>query len=495
MKVSHIFFLLILTSYACTPKTAKKVETPAEPEVVEVQTPDEDLSPCKNWENASNKDELMSAHVLYKDRLREIKSLKRKDAAANESRIDELYGLAFDYWSVVFEGAPAADGRRPDHFDDGVKIYEHFYAKATTEAEKKIQINKIMGLYDERAECYGDKAYMLGAKAFDYYYKYPEMKTQEENYQNFKASMDMYKNKADYFILNPFTALLSNMIIKEKISLEEGKKYAGYIRNSLAHGLANAKTERAKEPWLVVQDYVPAILDQLEGVKGFYDCNHFKEKYLTAWRDNPNDCDAIVSVIGKMRWGGCADSDSDLSEARAAYNSNCRQEVVTSGPSCRSFLQDGNYQEAIDCYSEKGANAADATKRAQYNLFVAKIYYGELKRYADARKYARKALKDRPNWGEPYILIGKLYASSGPLCGSGRGWKSQVVTWPAIDKWKKAKAVDSSVASEANKLINKYRQYMPSVEDIFQRQLKEGDSFTVPCWIQESTRVRPAPKK
>ena len=90
------------------------------------------------------------------------------------------------------------------------------------------------------------------------------------------------------------------------------------------------------------------------------------------------------------------------------------------------------------------------------------------------------------------MLIGKLYASSGPLCGPGRGWDSQVVTWPAIDKFSYAKSIDPSVAEEANKLIRDYRRYMPSKEDIFQRRLSKGDVFKVPCWIQEKTIVRPA---
>ena len=79
-----------------------------------------------------------------------------------------------------------------------------------------------------------------------------------------------------------------------------------------------------------------------------------------------------------------------------------------------------------------------------------------------------------------------------PSVGSGRGWNSQVVTWPAIDKFQKAKQLDPSVADEANKFIRQYRQYMPKKEDIFQRRIKAGDSFKVPCWIQENTTVRTA---
>ena len=109
-----------------------------------------------------------------------------------------------------------------------------------------------------------------------------------------------------------------------------------------------------------------------------------------------------------------------------------------------------------------------------------------------ARSYAQQASEVRPNWGAPYLLIGRMYASSGPLCGPGRGWDSQVVVWAALDMWNRAKSVDSGSAAEAQKLINQYAQYMPKREDVFQRGLKTGDSFFIGCWIQRSTTIRTA---
>ena len=96
----------------------------------------------------------------------------------------------------------------------------------------------------------------------------------------------------------------------------------------------------------------------------------------------------------------------------------------------------------------------------------------------------------KSGWGEPYLLIGKLYASSGPLCGPGRGWDSQIVTWPAIDKWEYAKSIDPASAKEANSLIARYKQYMPNKEDVFFRTLNVGQSFYVGCWIKETTKIR-----
>jgi hypothetical protein len=123
-------------------------------------------------------------------------------------------------------------------------------------------------------------------------------------------------------------------------------------------------------------------------------------------------------------------------------------------------------------------------------LRIANIYYAYLKNFPKSREAALQAARFQPGWGDPYILIGTLYASSGPLCGSGRGWDSQVVVWPAIDMWNRAKSIDGRTTSKANNLINKYSQYMPTVGDIFQRNLQEGQDYFVPCWIQESTKIR-----
>jgi len=61
----------------------------------------------------------------------------------------------------------------------------------------------------------------------------------------------------------------------------------------------------------------------------------------------------------------------------------------------------------------------------------------------------------------------------------------------AVDKFQKAKQVDSSVADEANELIRRYSPYFPSRDDIFFKpELQEGQSFFVGGWIGESTVCR-----
>ena len=155
-------------------------------------------------------------------------------------------------------------------------------------------------------------------------------------------------------------------------------------------------------------------------------------------------------------------------------------------------LQNADYNCAVETFEQAVSETEDPEKKAKYLLLIAKIYNAHLKNFPQARAYALKAAEVKPNWGEPYILIGRLYASSGPLCGPGRGWDSQIVVWPAIDMWNKAKSVDPEAAAEANKWINRYAQYMPTREDVFIRNLQAGQNFSVGCWIQRTTKIRTA---
>ena len=204
---------------------------------------------------------------------------------------------------------------------------------------------------------------------------------------------------------------------------------------------------------------------------------------------NPDDCDVVRTVYSRLVFAECPKDNEKFKELIRIGNENCRPEP---GPAeiAYQLLREAKYPEAVDAFEKAIEAEEDVNKKAQYALTNAKIYNAHLRNFSKARSWAEKAADLRSNWGEPYILIGRLYASSGPLCGPGRGWDSQVVTWPAIDMWQKAKRVDPSVAGEANKWIGRYSQYMPNREDVFIRNLQAGQSYYVGCWIQRSTTIR-----
>jgi tetratricopeptide (TPR) repeat protein len=296
---------------------------------------------------------------------------------------------------------------------------------------------------------------------------------------------------APAFVVNPFTALLVELYQKGEVPQEESVRYAKMILQ-----ITEKNRETEEEGWPIVLNYAPARLEVFETVKGFFDCNYYEAKYFPDFEEAPGDCDVIETVLSRLKWGGCDDRNPQVMALRAAYDENCRVLAPAVGPlrQAKDFLEEGKYSDAIEQYRIYVDNQDDNELKAKYLLRIAKIHYAHLKNFPEARKFARMALEYRPDWGEPYLVIGKLYASSGPLCGPGRGWDSQIVTWPAVDMFIRAKSVDPAVAKEADKWIATYSRYMPSNEDIFQRQLQEGASFRVGCWIQETTTIRPARK-
>lgn len=466
MKKILAFILIGLT--ACSPKVAEPVVEVEEVPVIEVDPND----PCRTWNDLLNKDEVIEAHVLYRD------FLKQGD-----------YDAAFPLWKKAFEQAPLADGNRMTHFEDGIALNYHFL-KQTGDGTYKDEILNV--LLPKMRACSDKPGYAAGRQAFDLYYNYKDLATEREIYELFKKAIDESGLETEAFILNPFIKVLSDLHLADSIPIEEAQNYVLKIRSAMDHGIANCGDDC--EDWKVVQSYVPGQMDRLESVKGFYDCDYYLDKYFPDFDANRSDCEVVEDVYIRLLWADCDPADPRFAQVAEVKSTTCKYGAgadpdLAEGRDC---LESGDYRCAMNAYQRYVDKTDDLEKKAKFTLRMAKIAYAHLKNYSKARSLALKAADYKSGWGEPYMLIGNLYASSGPLCGPGTGWDSQIVTWPAIDKWNYAKRVDPSVASKANQLIGKYSQFMPSLGDIFQRGLKEGQSFRVECWINETTTIRAA---
>jgi tetratricopeptide (TPR) repeat protein len=117
--------------------------------------------------------------------------------------------------------------------------------------------------------------------------------------------------------------------------------------------------------------------------------------------------------------------------------------------------------------------------------------YRALNNFPSSRTYALKSAALDPHDGDPYLVIGDLYAESAKECGDN-DLTSRIAYWVAVDKYYKAKQVDPALADEADKRIAAYSVYFPTASTIFFYALKEGDTYKVECWINEETKIRAA---
>jgi len=134
------------------------------------------------------------------------------------------------------ELAPAADGLRDYHFMDGVKLYKWMYGKET-----------------------------------DLYFNYPHKAAEGEIYQIFKEVADTEGTDMPYFMVNPFTATLVDLMLEKKIPQAEAFKYQALLKETITKGVADCEG-RTCEAWKVIESYAPIRLEDLETIKGFYDC-------------------------------------------------------------------------------------------------------------------------------------------------------------------------------------------------------------------------------
>lgn len=466
--------LFALFAFACTPKAAGPVTTTVAPNQTTTLKPaaDKTLSPCGKFSDAKNPDDAETNYVIYRQMIK-----------AGESK------QALKMWRQVYATSPAADGKRATVYTDGIAFYSDLIKKVP--AKMEAYGDSILMLYQEARSCYPGDGYMAAIQGFDSYYTYPGSATDDAIYALFKESIEIDgAEKLNYFVINPMSKLLVEQHREGKIDVEETKMITDALKTRLAKGLKECKGAGC-EPWQAIENYAPETLRYFETVQGFYDCQYFINQYYADYKADSTNCDAILTAYSRLRYGGCAEGTPEFDELKRAYGANCRQPA---GPSDlkKAFdcLESSDYNCAIENFTAAAEGTDDVERKGRYYMYVAKVYYSHKRNFSQARAFARRAADADSSSGEPYMLIGTLYASSGPLCGPGTGFDSQIVTWPAIDKWQQAKRIEPGLAGKANTLINRYTQYMPSKSDIFSRGIKKGDSFTVGCWIQETTRVR-----
>ena len=481
MRLPLLALTAALALCACTPKAAEQTtrtpapakQTPTQPQMVGGA----DLSPCRKFSDNANEDALTDDYVVYRDMIK-------------TQQVERAYEL----WQNVYANAPAADGRRSTVMTDGIYFMEYFLSQTTDPAEQTQYRERVFELYDEIERCYPEGGMTSARKGFDYFYKYPDMRSKREIYDLFREAIRADSMAVSEIILNPMGSLLIDLHEAGELDDAEAIRTGRFLLERLRKLRADAETPEDRERVALIEGYLPERFIYFEQVEGFYECDYFKDKYLDDLAADPDDCTLLAQTIGYLRYGGCGSDDPEIARLTATYNGTCRQAATagTGGSGCRpnDLIQDGEYREAIECLEERYGRTEDADTKAKLAIAIARIYYGSLRQFSAARNWARKAASDKPGWGEPYLLIGRLYASSGPLCGPGTGFESQRVVWVAIDQWQRAKSVDPGVAAEANKFINQYTQYMPDGEQGFMNGLKEGASYTVPCWINETTTVR-----
>ena len=205
------------------------------------------------------------------------------------------------------------------------------------------------------------------------------------------------------------------------------------------------------------------------------------------FEDHNEDAVWLKRAVSRMYNKECTDDPfyDTLVEAYVAADPSPQASVFYAD----ILLKKGEANKAMDYFKQAIDQEADPYRKAQNLLKVAQIL-SKKGRKSEARKYCYQALDYAPTMGNAYLLIGIMYAQSANSCGTDVVSK-RLVYKAAIDKLRKAKSVDPSIASRVNKYIRDFSKSLPSKKDLMisEKEVKAGDSFKIGCWIGETVRV------
>lgn len=398
------------------------------------------------------------------------------------------YTDAKEGWINVFEGCPQS---QKSTYLNGVKMYRSFIAKEKDEEIKKSLTDTLFLIYDRRIEYFKQEAYVLGRKGSDM------TKYQKDNllpaYETLKRSiyLGQARTEAGVFVkyYQTIYLLYSDEKLDKSVLIEEFLPLTEFMNGALFDNRANlleSTTEKDKKKYTTkVEQYTAAkstIDDIFIKIALCGDIEPIIEKRIT---ENPEDLQTLRVASFLLAKRECTDSEIFATVSMKLYELE---------PSARSAYGLGllmskrkQYSQAAKYLKQAVELCEDCPDKEKYLIKAAKVFYFE-KQNKTAVKYARQAIKLNPNNGDAYLTIGMAIAGSADACSSDAIEKSAVY-WLATDYFYKGKAIDPSVAEQANKYIATYKKYFANKEAVFFANLKEGDSYTVTCW-GENTKVK-----
>lgn len=405
---------------------------------------------------------------LYQEFFRQWKEGNYKGNAVEDAIIP---------WRWVVFNCPEA---RESTFLNGVKIMDYLIKKEENSELREMYIDTLLMLYDMRIQYFGNEGKVLGRKGNDYY-KYRTKNFAEAN-AIFKRSIEIEGNNSVNAILDYYFRTTAKMV-REKV-VEKSIIMDAYDQVSAIIDYNLKRYESDPRKFAIWKNTKGSIEAKFEP---FATCDDLVEIYTKKFEQNKEDVELLNKIISRLDKKRCIETQLYFDATIQLYNLNPSPESAYF--ISKIYFRDQDFTAALP-FLQKATALEDEEELAKIHFYIAKCYQ-VAKNNRETRRSALKSIEYNPANGPAYILIGDLYGASAASCGDN-DLTARVAYWAAVDKYTKAKRVDPSVAEVANGRIRSYSKHFPTIETIFLYNLKDGDSYKVECWINETTRIRAA---
>ena len=218
---------------------------------------------------------------------------------------------------------------------------------------------------------------------------------------------------------------------------------------------------------------------------GAADCDQLKNIYASKVEESKEDLEALRKIVAVFSLLNC--TESDVYYTAAEYAHNIEPTAGTAAGCAYSYFKRGNVDKSLEYFDQAISLEEDNAKKAEYNYKAAVIANSD-KKYSRAKSYCKTAIGLNGRKGSYYILLANIYAAAPNW--SDKPELNPCKYYAVLDKLNRAKAVDESVAAEANRLIGIYKEHTPDPANLFFLGIKQGDTVHVGGLIDEDVTVR-----
>ncbi len=387
---------------------------------------------------------------------------------------------ALPAWNKTIETCPKFNR---GIWSDGEKMFKYRIESSTDQVKTEELIDSLMWIYDQRIKFFGTdprypEGYILGNKGISLL-KYRKTEVQS-GYEILGRSIELQKSNSNAAILLTFMQASRQLYIDGFIDAEQVlmdyETAMGVIDDVLSKDSNNSYYLQAKEG-----------IETHFSKSGAADCEALTNLHSAKFEEMKTDVVWLKKMTNQLRKAGCSDGQLFYDAAEALFEIDPDADAAHN--LAAMFLNQRDYEQAR-VYLEKAISLGqDSEELADMYYELALLNFNQFKEYQKARQLARQAIEVRPNWGNPYLLIGRIYIDAREQVFSDP-FEQSTVLWAAVDQFIMAKNKDPEVSSKANDLINQFSKYFPNNEVVFFHTLKEGDNYKVGGWINENTTIR-----
>ncbi|MBN1953257.1 MAG: hypothetical protein JW801_18775 [Bacteroidales bacterium] len=394
---------------------------------------------------------------------------------SHEFAKDREYETALPHWKIIFDECPLAT---KNIYIDGVKIYKDKIRDDSPEEELNRLMDTLMLIYDRRIQYFGEKGNVRGRQGIDLLrYGRDKIEIVEKAYGYLKESLELDKHNTRDAVVASFFS--SSIVLFNSDRLDVGAVIDDYI---FVSDLLDAMIENDPDPELVkLRHSTDENFDQ----QGPTSCEELINYFEPQFEEKKSDGKYLELVVEMLESRDCKEDGfyyailTEMGKQKPTPQLAERLGIMSA--------EKGNYELAITYFENAIEMDSIEDNKADYTFGIAKCYKAMNNR-PNARIYARKALSIRPAWGEPYLLIGELYAESQDVCNSLSLPNS--IYWVAVDMFEKARSVDPTAEERARNYISNYSRFYPDEDKAFFVGVNKGDTYNVGCWINENTKAR-----